>query len=137
MPPKFVRQAAYKRARVAMTAKTGALNPRRAALTGSNTLVIMGPMAEKNHMAAESAVTAARAVPNAPAICRIACPTFVSAAARKMSTKPPSTLAAPPMAGKKALPTAMARLVSLFESSCRAFSVVLLRTSNSFCMEPA
>ena len=88
-------------------------------------------------MDAESAVNATSAVPTAPASCSSHCPALVSAAARSMSTNAPSFSAAQPMDGKKALPTAMARFVSLLDKSCSALAVVLLRASNSACMEPA
>ena len=41
------------------------------------------------------------------------------------------------MAGRKIVPMEMARLVSLFESSCSAFAVVLDRVSYSACIDPA
>ena len=97
----------------------------------------MAGKAEKNHMDAESAVSTTSAVPMAPASCSNHCPALVSAAARSMSTNTPSFSAAQPMDGRKAVPTDMARLVSLLDRSCSVLATVLLRVSNSACMEPA
>ena len=137
IPPKFVLYAAYSRPTAAISAHTGQPSASRAVLMPVRVAETTGAAFDTAHIPALKAVTASTAAASPPARVRRVCPTRVSATQRRASAIAPRALASAVMAGKKALPTAMARFVSLLDRSCSAFSVVLLRVSNSACMEPA
>ena len=103
----------------------------------SSVLATNGTALDTAHSPAENAVTASTAAARPPAAAISHCPKRVSATQRRASATAPSALAPAVTTGKKTLPTAIARLVNLLDNSCRAFCVVLLRVSNSACMEPA
>ena len=121
----------------AMRAQKGTPRPTRAALSGASVPVMRGMTRERPQLAALNAVTAMTAVDRAPANEMSHCPMADSATARSASAMTPRAFAPAVMAGRKALPMAMARFLTRFPRSWSAFLVVLALWSNSDCMDPA
>ena len=70
-----------------MSAQNGAPSPRTAAFSGRSALPTIGPTAEKNHMAAESAVRLTSSVETPPMTATSHCPNGVSTTIRTASAR--------------------------------------------------